>query len=107
MLIQQTFELYVKALLGLKNIPIFKKKYRIHNLICLMEEAKIYYPELEEILRNQSAYHLLEELGNEFDTIRYCEGCLCFSDISRLIKIIEFIKNKLENLINKEANKNE
>lgn len=105
-LLQQTYELYLKALLGFSGVSICDRGYKHHDLIKLLEEAKDFYPELQEVIDNKKAYFLLEELGLNFDVIRYCEGTLAFFDVHVLIKIIYFIQEKLEFLTKNASEKN-
>lgn len=105
-LFQQAFELYLKAFISLQAIDI-SSQYKNHNLKKMFDDVLSLYPQLKNVRQRNEAYLLLQELGNNFDKIRYGEACLCFRHNSKkghlqkplhaeLRETIVFIKEEFE-----------
>ena len=68
-------ELLLKALLSLK-IGKLTEEDEHHEIHKLLEKVAKQYEEAREIKENQEYFLILEELGINFDGIRYAEGSL-------------------------------
>lgn len=110
-LIHQSFELYLKSLLCLKNEKIKDYPRHIrHDVNELFEKSLKHYPSLDILSNNKDAKNLFIQFNHDnFSSLRYGEGSLIIGDsnsdktsLMKLREIVSFIKMKFEDLIRSE-----
>ncbi len=98
-------ELLLKALLSLKSGKLHEKDEH-HKIKDLLVKVAKEYEVAQEILENHEYILLLEELGNNYNGIRYAEGSVCLrhnnkkgwkdkKPLQELSEAIDFIYKKL------------
>jgi hypothetical protein len=106
MLLHLTLECMLKALIVLQDKKL-SEKYFNHFLKKLFNSVALYYPEdVLKIAENKNYRLLLDELSENFDVIRYCEGMISIpsaDNYKKLSKAFDDIFNILLNCFEKNS----